>query len=212
MKHYDVYLFDFDYTLVNSSKGIVMSFRHVLNLHKYTGISDDDIKRTIGKTLENAFSILTGVTDLEILESYRVEYVKMADVCMTQNTVLFPETKEVLSQLKSRGAKIGIISSKYRYCIMELLEERFPKNFFDIVIGIEDVEASKPSPEGLFSAIESLKGELQNTLYIGDSIIDAQTANAAGTDFIGVLHGTTTHEEFIVYPHIKIVQNLNALI
>ena len=49
---YKVYLFDFDYTLADSSRGIVTCFRHVLDRHGYTSPTDDDIKRTIGKTLE----------------------------------------------------------------------------------------------------------------------------------------------------------------
>ena len=52
MKRYGVYLFDFDYTLADSSRGIVMCFRHVLERHGYKGIDDHAIKRTIGKTLE----------------------------------------------------------------------------------------------------------------------------------------------------------------
>ena len=68
---YTVYLFDFDYTLADSSRGIVTCFRSVLERHGYTGITDDMIKRTIGKTLEESFSILTGITDADQLESFR---------------------------------------------------------------------------------------------------------------------------------------------
>ena len=56
--NYTTYLFDFDYTLADSSRGIVTCFRNVLNRHGYTQPTDDDIKRTIGKTLEDSFSIL----------------------------------------------------------------------------------------------------------------------------------------------------------
>ncbi len=56
-------LFDFDYTLVDSHVGIVKCFRIVLERHKFTSVNDDAIKRTIGKTLEKSFSILTGITD-----------------------------------------------------------------------------------------------------------------------------------------------------
>ena len=76
MKQYKAYLFDFDYTLADSSRGIIMCFRHVLDLHSHEGVSDDDIKRTIGKTLEESFSILTGITDTETLASYKKEYVQ----------------------------------------------------------------------------------------------------------------------------------------
>ena len=61
--NYTTYLFDFDYTLADSSRGIVTCFRNVLNRHGYTHPTDNDIKRTIGKTLEESFSILSGVTD-----------------------------------------------------------------------------------------------------------------------------------------------------
>ena len=45
--NYTTYLFDFDYTLADSSRGIVTCFRNVLTRHGYTEVTDDDIKRTI---------------------------------------------------------------------------------------------------------------------------------------------------------------------
>lgn len=211
MKRYTTYLFDFDYTLADSSKGIVLCFRHVLNLHGYTGITDEEIKRTIGKTLEESFSILTGVTDADTLAAYKKEYVKAADQHMTVNTFLFPETLSVLTQLKQDGARIGIISTKYRYRIMELLSQKLPAQFLDIIVGGEDVKTPKPSPEGLLFAIEHLSVPKEETLYIGDSTVDAETAQAAGVDFMGVLHGATTRSELEAYPHVRIAPDLTLL-
>lgn len=76
MSKYNTYIFDFDYTLADSSKGIIMCFRYVLENHGYHDITDHQIKFTIGKTLEESFSILTGITDKEVLTSYAKEYVK----------------------------------------------------------------------------------------------------------------------------------------
>ena len=212
MKTYQTYLFDFDYTLADSSKGIVMCYRNVLERHGHTGISDEQIKRTIGKTLVDSFAILSGITETDTLEIYRKEYVKEADKYMTANTRLFPETAEVLTQLKAQGAKIGIISTKYRYRIMELLGHALPQGTIDLIVGGEDVQTPKPSPEGVFIALEKLHTEKASTLYIGDSIVDAETAQAAGTDFAGVLHGTTTREELAAYPHTDIMNDLTALL
>lgn len=61
--NYKTYLFDFDYTLADSSRGIVKCFRIVLTRHQYLTVTDEAIKRTIGKTLEESFSILTGITN-----------------------------------------------------------------------------------------------------------------------------------------------------
>ena len=210
--NYTTYLFDFDYTLADSSRGIVTCFRNVLTRHGYTEVTDDDIKRTIGKTLENSFSILTGVTDAGQLAGFKAEYRKEADTHMTVNTVLFLETKSVLTALKDSGARIGIISTKYRFRIKELLDQHFPEDFIDIIVGGEDVKTAKPSPEGLLLAIKRLHVSKAETLYIGDSTVDAETAQAAGVDFAGVTHGVTTAKELEKYPHRKIMNTLEELL
>lgn len=210
--NYTTYLFDFDYTLADSSRGIVTCFRNVLTRHGYTEVTDDDIKRTIGKTLEDSFSILTGVTDAGQLAGFKAEYRKEADTHMTVNTVLFLETKSVLTALKDSGARIGIISTKYRFRIKELLDQHFPEDFMDIIVGGEDVKAAKPSPEGLLLAIKRLHVSKAETLYIGDSTVDAETAQAAGVDFAGVTHGVTTAKELEKYPHRKIMSTLEELL
>ena len=208
---YTTYLFDFDYTLVDSSPGIVACFQNVLNNRHYTDITNDVIKRTIGKTLEEAFQILTGITDANQLAALREEYRKEADVHMNANTHLFPDTITTLKSLKEQGAKIGIISTKYRFRILSFLEDYLPGDFLDIVVGGEDVQTAKPSPEGLNYAIEHLGSKKQDTLYIGDSTVDAETALNGGVDFAGVLNGVTTVEELKSFPHQMILNNLSEL-
>lgn len=210
--NYNTYLFDFDYTLADSSRGIVKCFRFVLTRHQYLTITDEAIKRTIGKTLEESFGILTGITDPAQLEAFRLEYRQEADVHMNANTRLFPDTLSTLKALKARGARIGIISTKYRFRIMSFLDEYLPKDFLDIVVGGEDVKAAKPSPEGVLFALEHLGSTPQETLYIGDSIVDAETARNAGVDFAGVLNGMTTADELCAYPHRMIMENLGELV
>lgn len=209
---YKTYIFDFDYTLADSSKGIVLCFRHILERHGHEGASDDDIRRTIGMTLEESFTRLCGVTDSNILYTYHKEYEKEADSLMTINTQLFPEVKEVLTKLKAQGAQLAILSTKYRRRIHELVDQEFPEGFFDLIIGGEDVTQLKPHPEGLQKALQQLGADPRQTLYIGDSIVDAQTAQAASVDFAAVLHGVTSRQELEAYPHIAIYTDLRGLI
>ena len=209
---YQVYLFDFDYTLADSSRGITLCFRHVLERNGYAGVTDEAIRRTIGKTLEESFSILTGVTDPDRLAAFKAEYRREADVYMTPNTRLFPETLRVLRTLKERGAKIGIISTKYRFRIHDTMDQHLPADFLDIVVGGEDVSRAKPDPEGLLYAIRQLGVKKKRVLYIGDSTVDAETAQAAGVDFAGVTHGVTTADELAAYPHRHIMDSLTELL
>lgn len=208
---YTTYLFDFDYTLADSSQGIVICFQNVLNRHGYTDTTDTQIKRTIGKTLEESFSILTGIEDADTLASYKKEYIREADTYMNVNTFLFPETVPTLTTLKEKGAKIGVISTKFRYRLKAVLDLHFPTDFFDIIIGGEDVKVMKPDPQGIQMALTKLKRNRKETLYIGDSIVDAETARNAKVDFVGVLNGMTTREELEAYPHRQILNDLSQL-
>ncbi len=212
MRKYDTYLFDFDYTLADSSRGIVTCFRNVLERHGHTGVSDLAIKRTIGRTLADSFSLLSGITDAATLEAYRKEYVKEADTYMTANTRLFPETGEVLAGLKRLGARLCIISTKYRFRIREFLDKNLPEPAFDLIVGGEDVQSPKPSPEGVMLALAQLGCPAVHALYVGDSTVDAETAQAAGVDFAGVLHGMTSREELSAYPHTAIMADLWGLL
>lgn len=212
MNNYNTYIFDFDYTLADSSRGIVYCFNQVLEKHGFNDISDEMIKRTIGMTLQNSFKVLTGENDSDKISNYVKEYVKTADGCMTDNTVLFPETAEVLETLKENGVKLGIVSTKYRYRIKEVLDREFEGDLIDVIVGGEDVTTHKPSPEGLLLAIEKLNSKPDNCLYIGDSTIDAETAQVAGVDFYGVLNGATTKEELSRYPNIMVARDLNNLL
>ena len=144
--------------------------------------------------------------------AFRQEYRQEADIHMNVNTCLFPDTLSTLTALKKQGARIGIISTKYRFRIVSFLEKYMPEDFLDIVVGGEDVKAAKPSPEGVRFALEHLGSAPQETLYIGDSTVDAETACNAGVDFAGVLNGMTTAEELQAYPHKIIMQNLGELV
>ena len=209
---YQTYLFDFDYTLADSSRGIVLCFQTVLKANGYTAVSDDEVKRTIGKTLEESFAILTGVDDPDRLARFKQAYVQKADTCMTANTVFFPETLNVLHSLKEQGRQIGIISTKYRYRITEMFARHNVADLPHLIIGGEDVHTAKPSPEGVLAALTRLQADAHTTIYIGDSTVDAETARAAGVAFAGVTHGVTPADELARYPHVAIMPDLTPLL
>ena len=96
--------------------------------------------------------------------------------------------------------------------IVSYLKESQAEEWFDLIIGGEDVSRHKPHPEGLLLAIEQLQATPSKTLYIGDSTVDAETAAAANIDFVGVTNGITTDKELKVYPHKKIVDNLTGVL
>lgn len=208
MGKYKAYIFDFDLTLADSSKGILICFKHTLSEFGYPIPSDKEIYNTIGMTLVDAFDVLTGIPNNSQREEMRLAYVKKADEEMVKNTFFYDNTLAILQTLQNAGVKVGIVSTKFRYRIEDTFKYQGGSFSVDEIVGGEDVFNAKPSPDGLNLIIERLKVDRCDVLYIGDSYIDAETAQNAGVDFAGVTTGSTSKIDFERYPHIYIGKDL----
>lgn len=208
---YKFYLFDFDYTLANAETGIVKCFKLLMQQEGYFIPPDDEIKKTIGLPMIEAIRVLFKEDDDKLLHELKDKYTEFADVHMTPNTVLYPQTIPALRRIKESGAKTAIISSKTRRRIMQTLTRDNIADLVEFVIGSEDVKTHKPSPEGMFMAIERFGADKKDVLYIGDNVIDGEAAQNAGVDFAAVLTGNNVREDFFHLPHVKIMNTLAEL-
>ena len=205
---YRAVVFDFDLTLADSSSAIIECYKHTLSVFGYPVPSDKAIFDTIGKTLLDSFDILTGVPNNPRREEMRVEYVRKADKVMAAGTVFYPDSIALLQVLNNAGIKTAIVSSKMKYRIEETFMLHTGCVPVDEIIGLNDMPAPKPAPDGLLQASMLLNVPLKDILYVGDSMIDAETARNAGVDFAAVLTGPTSREEFEKLPHIFIGSSL----
>ena len=208
---YSLYLFDFDYTLVNSEEGILKCFHLTLDAFHRPPVPDATICQTIGLPMAEAVRRITGYTAAADVDNFITYYRRLADRHMTPGTHFFPDTLATLRTLRTRGARIGIISSKTRSRIEEKFTATGTSDLIDRIIGVEDVHEPKPSPEGLEAALRAFGASRDETLYTGDSIVDAAAAQNAGVPFAAVLTGTTPTEAFAPYPHVAIVSSLSDL-
>ena len=172
---YTAYVFDFDYTLANSEKGIVMCFQLLFEAEGYRGIEEEAIRRTIGMTMYDAMAQLTGETDPDRIHALITEYkVRFSDKYMTANTRLYPQTLPTLRALKNKGALCCIVSTKTRSRIGETLRKYQMEDLIDLVVGVEDVSQAKPAPDGINAVCRHFNLAKESVLYIGDNIIDAR--------------------------------------
>lgn len=208
---YKACIFDFDLTLADSSKGILKCFKLTLDKFGYPIPDDKTIYNTIGFTLLDAFDMLTGIKDNPEREEMKKVYVKFADEHMVKNTVFFDDTIAILQVLKQSGIKVGIVSTKLKYRIVNSFEAETSSMPVDEIIGGGEVNNPKPDPEGLNLMIKRLNAEKHEVLYVGDSHIDALTAQNAGVDFAGVTTGTASKEDFQKYPHVYIGSSLTDI-
>ena len=210
MKNYDAYIFDFDYTLADATDPVVGSFLYALEKMNLQKSSRQDIINTIGIPIGESYTILTGDDSEEGIELFKKYQKEKSDEITVPNTVFIGDAKEVLQILKNRVKKIGIVSSRWGQRINDIFENLNSRELIDFIIGTEHVENYKPNPEGLFKMIDMM--DAKNPLYIGDSYIDAQAAQNAKIDFVGVTTGTTSREKLESYPHVAVLDNLKDIL
>ena len=197
-------LFDFDYTLADSSPAVVICANSALQALGLPPAAPDDIRRTIGLSLAETFIQLAGSRVpaeqfAAASSAFDRLFIQKADAVMADRTVVFPGVAATVRALKRRGFALGVVSSKFRYRIEQILEREDLRAAFDVIVGREDVIASKPDPEGMLTAMSALGSVPPATCYVGDSLTDAETARQAGTAFIAVLSGVTPQAAFDAY-------------
>lgn len=202
-------IFDFDYTLGDSTNGIALCINYALEKLGYAAPNITDIKKTIGLSLTETYFTLTSNNNLDEAEQFNKLFKEKADSVMVANTELYAGVKDVLQKLKSKGYKIAIVTTKFHYRIEQILCKFDATELIDIIVGAEDVKIEKPNPEGLLWAIEHLEAMNEEVLYVGDSLVDAKTAENAKVKFVAVLTGTTTRDDFRNYSSAYIGENIS---
>ena len=211
-------LFDFDYTLGDSTGPIAMGYRGGLTAMGWPAPTVEQVRPTIGHTLQDGYTMLTGDGN----EARRDEFYHRfrqavgeqavlrsgAKAAMITETKLFPGARELLCALKEAGVAAGIVSTKLGATIRAIFAYNGMEDALWPVIGGEDVARAKPDPQGLHTALAQLKLRPDEILFCGDTVIDARTAQAAGADFCAVLNGTTPAEAFGPYPCVHIAPDL----
>ena len=208
---YKAILFDFDFTLGDSSKGIIKSANHAITKMGFPPKDDESIRKTIGHTMRDSFRMLTGDPDPEKGSVYQKYFLEMADQVMTASTELYPGVLDSIKAFREAGYKLGIVTTKMSFRINDILKKFSAQELVDVVIGADNVKTEKPDPEGVLIAAKTLGLELSRILYVGDSLVDAKTAANAGVDLAAVLTGTTTREDFAPYAPKFICENIPEL-
>lgn len=204
-------IFDFDYTLADSSEGVIECINFALDKLGLPLAADAEIRKTIGLSLPDALVMLVGEEHTQHSDAFAQLFVERADEVMTDMTELFDIVPETVTALQKLGIRLGIVTLKYRYRIESILRREQLTDAFEVIIGFEDVSEQKPNPSGLLTAVEKLECARQNCFYVGDSVTDAKTAQQANINFIPVLSGVTPRaafEDYDVYTVLKDVSEL----
>lgn len=208
---YQAVIFDFDYTLGDSTEGIVVSANDALEKMGYPMANREAIRKTIGLSLPETYQVLTGDKEPEKGETFRRYFVEKADEVMTENSELYPDARNILAYLKENGVRVAVVTTKFDYRIEGILKKCQATEYVSKIVGGNNVSNPKPDPEGTLKVLADWGLAKKEVLYVGDSLVDAKTAQSAGVPFAAVTTGTTMKEDFLPYEKVGVFANLTEL-
>lgn len=170
-------LFDFDGTLGDSYPAITASVNHVRAAHGLPPLPEAEVRRHVGR---GPAYLLTHTVPGGGLENDLALYRAHHPTVLRSGTRLLPSAREAVLALDEAGLRIGVCSNKPVAFTRELLDYLGLAAHIDLVLGPEDVAQPKPAPDMLQTALARLGIGPAEALYVGDMVVDIETARAAG--------------------------------
>lgn len=193
MKNYDLIVFDWDGTVMDSTAVIVKSIQEAARDLGLPVPSDELASHVIGLGLGDALRLavpaLSKADYPRMVERYVAHWRGHED-----DLVLFEGMRELLDALRQREHRLAVATGKSRAGLDRVLASGGIGHLFDWT-RCADETRSKPHPQMLFDLMERLDADPARTLMIGDTTHDAQMAINAGVHAVAVTYGAHPREQ-----------------
>lgn len=210
MGKYELVIFDWDGTLMNSEARIVAAIQYAARAVGLPVLSAEQSKQIIGLSLEKAILGLYPEATPEIIEkmaaAYTQHFLEDSEVSMQP----FEGAEDLLQRLKQVGAKLAIATGKSRRGLNQVLSEVGFESYFDITLTPME-SASKPNPLMLQKILQTLQVPVERAVMIGDTEFDLLMAQKIGMDRVAVTHGVHALERLQPYQPVSWAEDLLQL-
>jgi AHBA synthesis associated protein len=98
----------------------------------------------------------------------------------------FPGARPFLTELRSQGLRIGVLTGKDRTRTLDVLEHLHLRALVDVVVAGDDTDRAKPDPSAMRLALQQFDVPASRAIMVGDSVSDIECARAAGVKAIAV--------------------------
>ena len=192
---YKCVIFDLDGTLLNTLEDLANAGNYAL---RQLGLFPHEIEKYkyfVGNGIPMLIErILPEGSDRELRDRAHIFFTEYYSYHSTDKTKPYDGVCDLLLKLRSDGIKTGVATNKDH-----IFSDRLVHNFFgdtiQMVCGRKDGIPKKPDPFSVNYIVDKLGAKKSETLYVGDSNVDMNTAYNAGLDSCGVLWGFRTEKE-----------------
>ena len=204
---YKTIIFDLDGTLLDTLDELTSATNAALHAFGQPARTREEVRVFVGNGIKKLMERALGErVDLltEALETFKQYY----GAHCAEQTKPYEGILPLLRALKSRGVKTAVLSNKADFAVKKLAKEYFPEL---LLAAVGENEAAgirkKPAPDALFAVMRELETEQKDTLYVGDSEVDIQTAQNAGVACLCVTWGFRDKEFLLAHGGKNFVDN-----
>ena len=201
-------IFDLDGTLLNTIEDLGHAANYALekngfathSLASYPFFVGNGVRRLISRVLPE------DRRDNATIERLLVDFTDYYDRHNTDCTKPYNGIDVVLRQLRERGVKVAVASNKYQAATTKIINHFFGDIDFVAIEGQREGVNVKPDPSVVFAILAQARVPKADTLYVGDSGVDMETARRACIDSVGVTWGFRPEKELVEY-HANVIIN-----
>jgi phosphoglycolate phosphatase len=201
-------IFDLDGTLADSYQAITESVNFVRAGYNLPPLAEPEVRRHVGRGMLHLLGQLVPGADLN---AAAVRYREHHASVLRSGTRLLPGVAQTLPTLKRAGLLLAVCSNKQGRFTRELLGILGLHELMSVVVGPEDAPRLKPAPDMLVAALARLGVPAAEALYVGDMVVDIETARAAGVTVWVVPTGSDDRASLLAARPDRLLESLEEL-
>ena len=210
-KKYQLIIFDWDGTLMDSTARIVNCLRAAAKETQVDASQSDDFFRSIiglglNEAIDHLYPTITESQRSYMADRYRHHYL----IETAGSSQLFEGALKCLDTLKEQGYWLAVATGKGRQGLEQALTETATHNYF-LTTRCASETRSKPHPQMLFEILNELGVDAKDALMIGDSEFDLQLASNAKMDSLAVSYGAHSLQRLMQQSPLGYIDNINEL-
>ena len=188
-------IFDMDGTVLDTLEDLLNALNYALEKHGHGRRTLAQMRGYVGSGLYAMVTRALGNCEDKnvcdpVFADFKAYYLENYNV----RTRPYPGIPELMKALKAEGVKCAISSNKVDSAAGELSRAHFG-DLVAMCVGESPLTPRKPDPTGTFRLMETLGASREETVYVGDSDVDCETARRAGLPFIAVTWGFRSREQ-----------------
>ena len=190
-------LFDLDGTIVNTAPDLMAAHNHVMKKFGHAEKKLSEIKSLAGRgawvMMQRSFK--EEIKDEKIKKEMTKEFIDFYAKNIDRDSKPINGVIEFLEWAKSKKISMAVCTNKQERLAVDLLKKLDMSKYFEYIAGADTFEFNKPDPRHLTNVVEIIGGDLKKTIMVGDSEVDANSANNAKLPFVLVKDGYTEKNE-----------------